>query len=52
LTLQPADGPTHYNLAVTLKMMGRVDEARAECLRALELKPDLREAQALLGELP
>jgi Flp pilus assembly protein TadD len=52
LTLQPADGPTHYNLAVTLKMMGRVDEARAECLRALELKPDLREAQALIGELP
>ena len=52
LTLQPADGPTHYNLAVTLKMMGRMDEARAECLRALELKPDLREAQALIKELP
>jgi len=52
LTLQPSDGPTHYNLAVTLKMMGRINEARAECLRALELKPDLREAQELLKEMP
>jgi arylsulfatase A-like enzyme/Flp pilus assembly protein TadD len=39
LTLDPADLDTRFNLAVTLKDLGRIDDARAMASRFIELAP-------------
>ncbi len=39
LALRPNDASTHFNLSRVLERLGRVDEARAERKRALELDP-------------
>ena len=41
----------HHNLALVLMRLGRTNEARAEAARALEIDPELREAQNLWADL-
>jgi Flp pilus assembly protein TadD len=48
----PADAAAHLNLAVLHARGGRFVEARAEALRALELRPGYPQARALLEQLP
>jgi tetratricopeptide (TPR) repeat protein len=39
----------HINLAVVLREQGNADEAIAECRKAVELQPDLADANSVLG---
>ena len=47
--LGPLDTEAHYNLANTLKELGRLDEAEVSYKKAIELKPDYAEAHNNLG---
>ena len=47
--LLPNDVEAHYNLANTLKELGRLNEAEASYHRALEIKPDYADAHSNLG---
>lgn len=47
--LAPHDADTHNNLAVTLRDLGRLDEAEASCRRALKIRPDFADAHCNLG---
>ena len=40
---------THSNLGVTLKELGRLEEAEASLRQAIALKPDYAEAHSNLG---
>lgn len=46
-----ADSFAHFSLGVTLEMLRRTDEARAEFLRALQLNPFQAAAAGMLGRL-
>ena len=47
--MKPDYANAHYNLGVTLKELGRLDEALASYTQAIALKPDLAEAHSDLG---
>ena len=49
MTLSPQDAEAHSNLGVTLKELGRLDEAEVSYKKAIALKPDLAEAHSNLG---
>ena len=49
ITLKPDYAEAHSNLGVTLKELGRLDEAEASCKRAIALNPDFAEAHSNLG---
>ena len=47
--LAPQHADAHYNLGVTLKKLGRLEEAEASLRQAIALKPDFAEAHNYLG---
>jgi predicted O-linked N-acetylglucosamine transferase (SPINDLY family) len=47
--LKPDYAEAHYNLGITLKELGRLDEAEASYKQAIALKPDYAEAHSNLG---
>jgi protein O-GlcNAc transferase len=49
--LMPGEADAHYNLAVALKSLGRLDDAAASYRRALKVKPDYAEAHSNLGNV-
>jgi tetratricopeptide (TPR) repeat protein len=49
LALTPNAPTVHYNIAVELKALGRIDEAIAHYRRAIEIRPDYAEAHNNLG---
>src|SRR5262249_28083300 len=51
LTLEPNDGPTHYNEGVALQTLHRRDDALRAYQRALALSPDLIAADFNIGVL-
>jgi len=50
VALSPQDAGTHYNLGITLKKMGSLDEAKASYTQAIALKPDFAKAHHNLGD--
>jgi hypothetical protein len=51
LRLAPDDSVAHYSLAIALRDLGQVDEARQHLRRALQLRPDFVDARQRLNEL-
>jgi len=51
LLAEPNNAGVHYNLGITYRQLGRLDEAVEENARALALKPDFPEAENNLGIL-
>jgi predicted O-linked N-acetylglucosamine transferase (SPINDLY family) len=51
LSADPRNAWVHYNLGISYRQLGRLDEAVEECARALALKPDFPEAENNLGSL-
>ncbi|OUV60213.1 MAG: hypothetical protein CBC82_08750, partial [Cellvibrionales bacterium TMED122] len=49
IALKPDFAEAHSNLGVTLKELGRLDEAETSYKQAIALKPDLTEAHSNLG---
>ena len=49
IELKPDYVEAHYNLGVTLRILGRFDEAEKSYKKAIELKPDFPEAHYNLG---
>jgi Flp pilus assembly protein TadD len=47
--MKPDYAEAHSNLGVTLKELGRLDEAEASYRQAIALKPDYAEAHNNLG---
>ena len=47
--MKPDYAEAHSNLGITLKELGRPDEALASCRQAIALKPDFAEAHSNLG---
>jgi len=45
----PGDAEVHGNLGITLKELGRLNEAENSCRRALQIEPDYAEAHHNLG---
>ena len=49
VALSPQDAAAHYNLVVTLKKLGRLDEPVKSYDQTIKLKPDLAVAHYNLG---
>ena len=48
--LSPVDAEAYSNLGITLRDLGRLEEAEASYRRALEIKPDFAKAHCNLGD--
>ena len=51
LEIDPNLAEAHYNLGITLKELGRLDDAEASFTQAIAMKPNYAEAQHSLVEL-